>query len=206
MAQNTSGLRALLSMPAIYSLTQNMLGANKSRSILCREYLKAGDRDVVVDVGCGPAEILEYLPKGVDYHGFDLSAAYIDAARDRHGQRGTFHCRDVTLVEESEIPPFDLAFSIGVLHHLDDDGAIHLLTQLKKRLASGGRLVTVDPAYYPQQSPLARVVISRDRGQNVRTGEGYRKLASQVFPQVQLTRRDDLLNIPYTHAILECTA
>jgi hypothetical protein len=57
----------------------------------------------------------------------------------------------------------------------------------------------------PGQSRAARFLISKDRGQNVRSGEGYRDLALSRFDRVELIRRDDMLNIPYTHAILECT-
>ncbi|RKZ63742.1 MAG: class I SAM-dependent methyltransferase, partial [Candidatus Parabeggiatoa sp. nov. 3] len=46
--------------------------------------------------------------------------------------------------------------------------------------------------------------ISKDRGQNVRTQEGYLELASQVFSNITTDIRHDLLRIPYTHFILEC--
>lgn len=205
MAQTTHGLRAVLSLPAFYNLFQNVVGAQRARKILCREHFRINARDVVVDVGCGPAAILDYLDPSVRYYGFDLSQPYIDAARASYGERGTFSCSDVTELPASDIPPCQVAIAVGVLHHLDDADARRLIANLHQRLEPGGRLVTVDPAYWPTQSSLGRLLISRDRGQNVRTGEGYRELAASIFSDIRLVRRDDLLNIPYSHAVLECT-
>jgi SAM-dependent methyltransferase len=158
----------------------------------------------VVDVGCGTAETLNFLPAGVHYHGFDLAAAYIETARERFGDRGTFRCADVTLIGPDELPQCDLAISFGVLHHLDDDDAKNLLDHLYTRLAPGGRLVTIDPAFDSTQSRLARAIIRRDRGQNVRTAKEYLSLMPQAFDRREVTVRHDLLRIPYTHAIVEC--
>lgn len=205
MAQTTRGIRAILSMPAIYSAFQNLLGARRVRKILCRDYIRARPGDVIVDVGCGPADILENIDSSVHYIGFDLSRPYIDAARRQYGERATFHCADITLLPGDAIPPCQVAIAIGLLHHLDDEGALRLLSNLHQRLAPGGRLITFDPAYWSDQARAARFMISKDRGQNVRNGDAYRDLAAQCFAQATLIRRDDLLNIPYTHAILECT-
>ena len=205
MAQITGGIRSILSLPAAYSAFQNLLGATRVRRELCVRYIKARPKDVLVDVGCGPAEILAYIDDTVRYYGFDLSQTYIDAARERYGNRGHFRCADITLVAADEIPPCQVAIAIGLLHHLDDDGARRLIACLHERLAPGGRLITFDPAYWPNQNRAVRYMISKDRGQNVRWGEQYRTLATPIFASVQVVRRDDLLNIPYSHAILECT-
>ena len=195
----------MLSHPAVYGAVQDLLGAERSRARLCADHLRVRPGDVVVDVGCGPAQILDHLPREIAYHGFDLSPAYIAAARARYGDRGSFHCADVGDLAATPLPPCNVAFAIGLLHHLDDRDARALLARLHDRLAPGGRLVTVDPAYWPGQSRIARSIIRRDRGQHVRTGPGYRALVEGVFPRVALVRRDDLLRIPYSHAILECT-
>lgn len=205
MAQITGGIRSILSLPAAYSAFQNLLGARRVRREICATYIKARPGDVLVDVGCGPAEILAYIDDGVRYYGFDLSPTYIDAALKQYGDRGHFRCADITLIPAGEIPPCQVAIAIGLLHHLDDEGARRLIACLHDRLASGGRLVTFDPAYWPDQHRAARFMISKDRGQNVRWGEQYRELATPIFANVQVVRRDDLLNIPYSHAILECT-
>lgn len=205
MGQITSGIRSILSFPLVYRALQNLLGAGHVRKILSEEYIQAAPGDILVDVGCGPADILEHIHVPIRYYGFDLSQAYIDAALARRDERGSFRCADITLLPIEDIPPCQIAMAIGLLHHLDDDDARRLFANLHERLALGGRLITFDCAYWADQSPVARYFINQDRGQNVRWGEQYRELATSFFSNVRLIRRDDLLNIPYSHAILECT-
>lgn len=205
MAQITTGIRGILSLPSAYDVFQNLLGARRSRQQICRDHVDAAAGDVVIDVGCGTAAILDHLPSGVRYYGFDLSQAYIDAARKSYGGRGEFTCQDITTLPPGDLPPCNIAIAIGLLHHLDDADARGLIESLHRLLAPGGKLVTVDPAYWTPQSPLARFMIARDRGQNVREGSAYEALVPDTYTRVVLSRRDDLLNIPYSHAVLECT-
>ena len=44
----------------------------------------------------------------------------------------------------------------------------------------------------------------RDRGANIRTEDGYRKLALESFGSVEMRVRTDLLRIPYSHLLIEC--
>lgn len=205
MSQVTTGIRRILSNPVVYDAFQALVGADAARTRISAEYFRAAPGMVVVDVGCGTAETLKFLPAGVHYYGFDLAAPYIETARERFGDAGTFRCADVTLIGPDELPECNLAISFGVLHHLDDDGARNLLSHLHSRLAVGGRLVTIDPAFDSAQSRLARAVIRRDRGQNVRTAQEYLSLMPHAFDRREVTLRHDLLRIPYTHAIVECT-
>jgi trans-aconitate methyltransferase len=59
----------------------------------------------VVDVGCGTGEILDFLPAGIHYHGFDLDPNYIAAAREKYSDRGRFECADITKVSADALPP-----------------------------------------------------------------------------------------------------
>ena len=47
-------------------------------------------------------------------------------------------------------------------------------------------------------------MISRDRGQNVRSLEGYRGLAQSHFNRVDSQCLHNLLHIPYSHTLLAC--
>lgn len=205
MSQVTTGIRRILSNSVAYDAFQALVGATRARRLISADHLRARPGMTIVDVGCGTASTLDFLPEGVRYFGFDLARAYIEAARARYGDRGTFLCADVTRIGADELPQCDLAIAIGVLHHLDDEGARDLLASLHERLAPGGRLVTVDPAFEPGQSWLARAMIQRDRGQNVRDAAGYLELVPTSFARRTSVVRHDLLRIPYTHAILECT-
>ncbi|HHA2449883.1 class I SAM-dependent methyltransferase [Stenotrophomonas maltophilia] len=207
MAQKTSGLHSILSAPWAYDLLQNILGAHRGRTQLIKDHIRPGPEFTILDIGCGTGEIVPHLPNGVSYHGFDLSQLYIDSARRRFGDRATFHCMDIADYEpEDDGRLADVVIAVGILHHLDDQIAHKLIQGARRKLKPGGRLVTMDGTLIDDQSTVARNLILRDRGQNIRTPEGYRALAEPVFEQIHLKVRHDMIYVPYTHCIMECTA
>lgn len=206
MTQITHGIRSILSHPAIYDLTQNVLGAGRSRKRLVRDHIRAKAGDQLLDIGCGTAELLPYLPEGIRYVGFDLSQRYIDAAKHRYQDRGRFECMDIAHFQDGAIESgADIALAIGILHHLDDDLAHSLIQTAWNKLKVGGRFISLDGTLTPQQSKAARALILRDRGQNIRSPHEYERLAKGVFANVKMEIREDMLFVPYTHCILECT-
>jgi SAM-dependent methyltransferase len=156
----------------------------------------------ILDVGCGPADILDYLPD-VDYWGFDISESYINQARTKFGGRGNFHCRQLQATDLKEMPAFDLVLAIGLLHHLDDAVAVDVLQLAANALRVGGRLLTIDPCLDPSQNLIARFLIRNDRGRNVRDKAGYEALAKAVFESPRVEVRQQAW-IPYTHCFMEC--
>lgn len=201
--QITTGIRSILGHPAVYDLFQTLMGADRIRRELVSEHIRPVEGMRLLDIGCGTARILDYLPP-LTYHGFDLSQEYIDEALARYPGRGTFRC---AMVEEATLqgePSYDLVLAVGVLHHLDDESALQLMRLAKAALKEGGRLVTIDPCFDHAQNPIARFLVSRDRGQNVRSGGQYRELAFNAFSQVAGVVKHRAW-IPYTHWIMECT-
>lgn len=203
MAQITTGIRSVLSIPSIYRLLQKIMGAEGTRKALVKNYLKPQVGMRILDIGCGPADILNYLPD-VEYYGFDISASYIAKAKQRFGDRGTFCAKNLGTKDLEELPKFDLVLMLGVLHHMDDTVASHMFEMIKKSLKPKGRLITLDGVFEDGQSPLARFLISKDRGQNVRTGREYSELAQIVFSKVDRSIIHKAF-IPYTLCILECS-
>ena len=61
MAQVNYGVRAVLAHSAIYSLFQGMVGANRMQREIVRTYLRPWTGARVLDIGCGPATILDYM-------------------------------------------------------------------------------------------------------------------------------------------------
>lgn len=204
MTQITTGIRRILSVPAAYDGLQAALGAVSGREQVYRDYIQPQLGDVVVDVGCGTAVILDLLPESARYYGFDLSEDYITAARSRYGGRGQFFCADITSIAKDAVPASTTTLALGLLHHLDDDGCRHLLGAIHDRLAPGGRLVTLDGTFVPNQHWFSRMLVGADRGRNVRTPEQYAALVPRGL-QVVTHVRHDLLRVPYTHCILVCT-
>lgn len=205
MTEITSGIRSVLSRPVVYEVWSRLVGGEHGRSTLISEYARPGPADRILDLGCGPGELLAYLPPGVSYLGVDISKEYIARAREQYGARAEFRAGDATAFDP-DADRFDLVLAFGVLHHLDDDQARGLLRAAAAAVDPDGRVVTVDPVYAPGQSRAARAIISRDRGRHVRTGGSYVALAREVYPTVNSVVRHDLLRIPYSHCILQCAS
>jgi 2-polyprenyl-3-methyl-5-hydroxy-6-metoxy-1,4-benzoquinol methylase len=203
-AQVTSGIRAILSKPIVYDTLQRLMGADRGRVQNVRNYVRPFPGMRILDLGCGTAGILEALPMDVVYVGYDMSPDYIAAARRRYGSRGTFHCRLLEQAEVAAFEPFDLVMGLGVLHHLDDGTARQFMSLGRAAIKADGRIYTMDPCFSSDQSAIARFLISRDRGQHVRTADGYRSLASGIFASVtgSLIHRSW---VPYTRWHMECS-
>lgn len=200
MSQKTTGLYRLTQIPAFYESFQNLLGATASRRRLVQEYILAKEGEQVLDLGCGPATILEAMPD-VSYLGIDLNAAQIEQARRDYGDRGQFHCGDFNSLKEEIASTFDLVLVIGLLHHIDDGRVRELASLAASFLKPSGRLLAVDPVYTDDQTWIARRLAAADSGRCVRTADGYRDLVASAFKDCVTHVRHDLLRIPYSHCI-----
>lgn len=204
MSQITRGVRAILSHPTVYSAFQSVMGAHKFRQNFVADYIKPFPGMQILDIGCGPADILAYLPD-VDYWGFDISPEYIAMAQRKHGDRGRFQCKFFDIADLRKLPKFDVVLLSGVLHHIDDQEVLKLVELVTNGLKRGGRLLTTDPCLTPEQNPLARYLISKDRGQNVRDEAGYRSLVKDAFFDAVDVKVVHTAWIPYTHCYMVCT-
>ena len=205
MAQMTRGLRSILSIPFIYNIIQRSLGQKRAYKILVSDYLSPDPQSRILDIGCGTARILDYLPREIDYVGFDLSPSYIKAAKSTYGDRGRFCCERVSRFTITEMALFDYVLAIGIIHHLDDCEATQLFQIAYQALKPGGRLLTADGVFVDGQSPVAKLLLKLDRGKNIRQKEDYEQLVKAVFNSVVTDIRYDIMPLPYTHCIMVAT-
>jgi SAM-dependent methyltransferase len=200
-----TGLLALLKKAPLYRLLQGLLLRSDTRRRVVRDMLRPYPGCRILDIGCGPADILEELPEDIGaYHGFDMNPAYIEAARSRWGSRGRFECQRVDEAALPEAGSYDIVLATGILHHLDDRDATRLFEVARHALRPGGWVVTYDNVYMENQNPVARWLIARDRGQAVRTQPGYEALARPLFPQIESIILHDTLRLPYTILVMRC--
>ena len=195
-----------LSLATAYNLLQGVLRGNRMYRILVEDYVHPQEGDKVLDIGCGTAIILNFLPE-VSYTGFDVSQNYINHARQYKGDRGDFHVGtvdDVIPQLKSQPNSFNIILVLGVIHHLNDPETLKLMETGWNLLKQGGRLITLDGCYVPNQSRLAKFLIDHDRGEYVRNEEGYKNLALKFFKDIQIDIRHDIFQVPYTACILSC--
>lgn len=203
MSQIKKGIRTLLEHPFVYDFHNWLVGADNLRKTIVKKHIGEAKGKKILDIGCGSANMLPFLA-GCDYTGFDTHEPYIEHAKKMYGDKGKFFAFSVNMATVQEFNDFDIVLAVGILHHLDDKEAKELFEIAHKALKKGGKLITVDPCYTPNQSKSAKSLISKDRGQMVRTEEAYKKIATLVFSDVKSAIYDNLLRIPYTHIIMEC--
>jgi SAM-dependent methyltransferase len=195
--------RPILNLPWAYQMWGSVVGSDGYRKTLAKEHIRARPSDRILDVGCGPGSMVPYLPRS-EYVGFDANSDYIQQAQRRFPE-AHFTCDRVNEYNLPQSEYFDIVIALGILHHLDDQEAVQLFRMARRTLKPQGRLITLDGVWVAGQSRFARFLLSRDRGRFVRRAEQYVALASTSFSTVNSTVRHDMLRIPYSHLILECS-
>ena len=104
-----------------------------------------------------------------------------------------------------DLGTFDIVMANGVFHHLNDGDAMQLSEIAAKALKASGKFCSFDGCFVDGQSPIAKYLISKDRGLNIRNPDGYLSLLSPYFDTLDLSIRHDMLRVPYTHAIIVAT-
>ena len=115
----------ILGNPIVYWSYQKLVGGDRARRLFIKNQVRPVPGQKILDIGCGPGNILDYLPK-MDYYGFDVDQDYIDAANKKYGDRGTFICSNANTFKVSEPNSFDLVIATGVIHHLNDSDSKRL--------------------------------------------------------------------------------
>ena len=173
------------------------MGAPASKRRFVVEVVAPRPGDRVLDLGCATGALVGYMPDGVEYVGVDVDPVYIDAARDRYGDRATFVVADATRYRPDHT--FDVAIAYGLLHHLDDDQVRRLL----QVAGAGRRFVAAEPCATPSAGPLESFLMRHDRGKHVRSEAEYASLVSEAFDRVDSHLLLGTYRIPYTLAIVD---
>ena len=202
--ERNEGLRKILNLSAGYELFQILVGAKRGVRWLSEHHWRVGEGMTVVDVGCGPARLRSEFPEQIRYFGFDPNQNYIETAR--HRQKGTFHTGGMSdfldCHGEALAGQVDLVICSGVLHHLLDTQIEEVLKGSCHLLKRGGRFAALEPTKLAKQDACSRWVISKDRGMNLLFDWEWTHLLDRHFPRTKTQVINNLLRIPYTHALL----
>lgn len=202
---NNYSIKNVLDNPIIYSCAMKILGSDRNKSTFINDYVKPISGDKILDFGCGPATILDFLPHDIEYTGVDFNEGCIESARQKYGSRGTFIVCDVA--DENNKPfmgQFDIVLAHGLIHHLSTEDATFFLKNAFEYLKNNGRLITVDNVYRDELSFINKIALKLDRGVYIRNKTEYLSLFSQ-FSRVQCNVDKSQLRIPYYHIICEVT-
>ena len=202
--QITSGIYSILSIPFVFDTYQKLIGSDDFMKRYVREFICPFPGARILDIGCGTAQVLKYLPEHINYIGYDLNPHYIEDASKKYKGRGNFYCERISNSSLKEKESFDIALAGGVLHHINDEEAKKLFEIASHLLKQGGYLITYDGVYIEKQSKMAKYILSKDRGKHVRTQDQYVDLARSLFSRIESFIIHDMYRIPYTAIIMKC--
>lgn len=143
------------------------------------EQFGVGPEDRVLDIGCGTGAALGYLRAFSSYTGNDVDPCAVEFARARHGRdkRVHFVCGELSEALLLRADP-TVAVLSGVLHHLDDGSALHVM-RLLRRAESLTRVLTIDIVYLEGKT-ISNLFARLDRGRFCRKEAAYQNLVKEA--------------------------
>lgn len=192
-----------LSNGFIYGIVQDIIGGTRARKLAIERIIKdnprlKGQELTVLDVGCGPGDILRWLPKSWKYFGIDISSDYIKLAKKKWSTRGMFvqgkSCDIINLVPQNSQ---DIILFLGVLHHLDSRQVVQSLINAKRVLKETGFVYALEPAFTNGQTKISKFIMQLDRGSFIREINDWEELCKSVFQKVEVRWLPGALRIPY---------
>lgn len=196
-------LNRVLQHPGNYIQIQRVIGADRLRK-RCIDLIQPHPHDCILDIGCGPAQILNDIPWVRQYYGFDTEKKYIDYAAKKYQGRGHFYACEfnAAFLESATLETIDKVFLMGIFHHISDAAVSTLLQTIDSVLKPGGRIITLDPCFTPDQSFFSQWIAKNDRGKFIRDESGYLSLMNQQFTTIDSRILNNTCRIPSTEIIM----
>jgi len=188
-------LTRVLSVPYFYSLLMRVFVA-KDKQGFFEDFIGFKPDERVLDVGCGPANILNSLNVSIQYTGIDLNPKYISSATTRFGSFASFLNMEVDELAGLSFEKFDKILILGTLHHLSDDQVDSLLYNSSRLLGDDGVLLTHDPVRSISQNRTSKKLMDLDRGKFIRYEKQHLALFEKYF-QTTSEIRGNVMRFPY---------
>jgi cyclopropane fatty-acyl-phospholipid synthase-like methyltransferase len=168
----------VLGNPFVYNTIRPLVVGGIDLSSLYKT-LEVTDQDIVLDVGCGTGDALNYLDGFQQYWGFDIDEVAVSYAKKHFGSKHgvVFQTKLLEKTDIRQIQPSRVVLA-GLLHHLSD----HEVGGLFSMLASSPnlrRVVTQDIAYLSSEL-VSNFFAWLDRGRFCRRPREYEALVKDA--------------------------
>ena len=203
MSQRINQIYNFINSPLVYRIIQYIMSGTSFRNSIIKKNIKKSNLKIL-DIGCGPAQILEQIPR-CDYYGYDIDQRSIQYAKKKYRQKNYhFYCKKFNKTEIKKLPKFDFVIFFGILHHLSNKEADKMLTLCKRTMKKNSKLLTEDPILLEKQNIIAKFLIEKDRGINVRQKKEYINLLKKHFKKIK-NKVTHQFFIPYTWFTTICS-
>ena len=203
MSQRKNQIYNFINNPLIYKIIQHVMSGTSFRNSIIKKNIKKSNLKIL-DIGCGPAQILEQIPQ-CDYYGYDIDQRSIQYAKKKYRKKNYhFYCKKFNKTEIKKLPKFDFVIFFGILHHLSNKEADKMLTLCKRTMKKNSKLLTEDPILLEKQNIIAKFLIEKDRGINVRQKKEYINLLKKHFKKIK-NKVTHQFFIPYTWFTTICS-
>ena len=203
MSQRKNQIYNLINNPLIYKIIQSVMSGTSFRNSIIKKNITKSNLKIL-DIGCGPAQIIEHLPQ-CDYYGYDIDQRSIQYAKKKYYQKNFhFYCKKFNKTELKKLPKFDFIIFFGILHHLSNKEVYEILKLCKKIMKKNSKLLTEDPILLENQNVIAKFLIKKDRGLNVRDKQEYINLLKKHFKKIK-NKVTHQYFIPYTWFTTVCS-
>jgi cyclopropane fatty-acyl-phospholipid synthase-like methyltransferase len=168
------------------------------------DFVGFSEKSKVLDIGCGPASILNSLDIEIDYTGIDSNSNYILSAQKRFGKMAKFILLDVDDLENTFSEKFDKILILGTIHHLSSVQVQKLLKIAHGLLAENGELITHDPVRSQKQNVISKLLMDLDRGKFIRYEQEHLDFFKPHF-EFTSTINGDVMWFPYEIIYVKAT-
>jgi SAM-dependent methyltransferase len=184
-----STLDLIMRQPLVYRLWMAPFAEKKFAPIVAHNDMRQIRR--VLDVGCGPGTNVPHFASS-DYLGIDLNPQYIADAQRRYeavGGRVRFQAQDAATFVAPPDARFDFVLVNSFLHHVDDQTATSILSNLNRLLTPDGHVHILE-LVLPDNSSIPRFLARADRGKFPRPLEHWRRMFLEFFEPVRFEPYD----------------
>ncbi len=192
-------IKAILSVPLIWDLVQDVLGSKKFKRELYLSKLHPPSR--LLDFGCADGHIADTFSE-FDYYGVDIDPVAIEAARRRFSDRPNMHFIAADLRDPS-FPPgeFDEVLFAGTIHHLDDESLPSLLRELHFCTKPDGIIHVFDLVRQEKDGWSQDLMRRLDQGKYTRT---LPQIVSLIEPLGMFHCGEPSFHTPYGALLKDC--